>query len=104
MLHTQESSFIDKKAVPWLRANECLAAVQSLKDLWHVMVWVRAISFGEVLESVFQIPFMEKDKLNQLRDLVCLSTLKFPDYAVGAKLSVAMKSGSSFHPRTFTLV
>lgn len=51
-------------------------------------VWVRAINFGEVLESVFQTHFMEKGELKQLRDLISLSALRFPDGAVGAKLCV----------------
>lgn len=67
-------------------------------------VWVRAINFGEVLESVFQTHFMEKDELKQLRDLISLSALKFPDGAVGAKLSVCVKPRSSFDCRRTIVV
>lgn len=58
-----------------------------------MMVWVRAVRLGEVLESVFQRPFTQKDERNQLRDL---STLMFPHCSTGAELSVAVKSGSIF--------
>lgn len=68
------------------------------------MVWVQAINFGEVLESVFQTHFMEKHVLQQLRDLICLSALKFPDCAVGAKVSVSVKSRSSFDCRRILVV
>lgn len=57
------------------------------------MVWVQAINFGEVPESVLQTHFMEKDELKQLRALIWLSALKC--CAAGAKLSVGTKPGSS---------
>lgn len=66
-----------------------------------MMVWVQAINFGEVLESVFQTHFMEKDELKQLRDL---SALKFTDCAVGAELSVGTKPQSSFDCRRIMAV